>query len=90
MLDNSEWEILDVGELTDEMRARFRDSSTEPILIQHEILELTQANKGKKRLMVLTTEYLYVCSANKNTTFAIGDLQAMIKSTTSSEVVIVG
>ena len=40
--------------------------------------------------MVLTTEYLYICSANKNTNFAIAELQAMIKSTSSSEVVIVG
>ena len=88
-----EGQILREGVLTDEMRNNFRDSATEPILTQHEVYELNVSDQQKKRLLVLTSERLYLFNLENNTTkldFEIAQLEAMIKSTQSNEVVLIG
>ena len=91
--DRNEGQTLREGVLTDEMRENFRDSATEPILTQHEVYELNVYDQEKKRLLVLTSERLYLFNTENNTTkldFEIAQLEAMIKSTRSNEVVLIG
>ena len=71
------------------MKAQFNDQN-EPILFQSRVTKLSRFNIEQKRVMVLTGDHIYLFDKNSlNRRHRVTNMSAIIKSTVSSELVLV-
>lgn len=74
---------------TPEMIAQFTDKN-EPILFQSRVKKLSRFNIEQSRVMILTGDHIYLFDKNSlNRRHRVTNMSAIIKSTVSSEVVLV-
>lgn len=82
--------MVDAGNIiTPEMKAQFNDQG-EPVLFQSKVVKLSRFNIEQKRTVVLTGDHIYLFDKNNlNRRHRVTNMSAIIKSTVSSEVVLV-
>ena len=74
---------------TDEMRSQFQEKN-EPIMFQGKVVKLSRFNIEQRRVIILTGDHLYLFNKNTlNRRHRVTNMSAIIKSSISSEVVLV-
>ena len=74
---------------TPEMKAKF-STQNEPIMFQSRVKKLSRFNIEQQRVLVMTGDHLYLFEKNTlNRRHRVTNMSAIIKSTVSSEVVLV-
>jgi len=82
--------MVDVSSLvTPEMKRQFTDQG-EPILFHSKVVKLSRFNIEQRRMLVLTGDHIYLFEKNNlNRRHRVTNMSAIIKSTVSSECVLV-
>ena len=75
--------------MTPEMVQQFTDPG-EPVMFQAKIVKLSRFNIEQRRVVILTGDHIYLFDRNNlNRRHRVTNMSAIIKSTVSSEVVLV-
>ena len=81
--------MVEAVAVTPEMVAQFTDPG-EPVMFQAKIVKLSRFNIEQRRVVILTGDHIYLFDKNSlNRRHRVTNMSAIIKSTVSSEVVLV-
>ena len=81
--------MVEADVCTPEMKAKF-STQNEPIMFQSKVKKLSRFNIEQQRVLVLTGDHLYLFEKNTlNRRHRVTNMSAIIKSTVSSELVLV-